>query len=78
MDLGDRERREFLRAHNFYTLNKAGLDFYKYSNDLKSLKTYSIKRAPEREKDIEAVVRGIILINSHNYSKKGKRLRIAA
>lgn len=78
MDLNDRERIEFLRVHNFHTLRKAGRDFYRNSNDIKSLQTYLIKRAPEREKDIEAVRRAIILINSHNYSTKRKRIRIAA
>lgn len=78
MDLDDKERIEFLRVHNFYTLRKAGRDLYRNSNDLKSLQTYLRKRAPEREGDIEAVVRAIILINSQNYSIRGKRIRVAA
>lgn len=78
MDLDDRERIEFLRAHNFFTVSKVGRDFYRNSNDLNSLQKYLIKKATEREGDIEAVVRAIILINSYGNSKKGKRIRIAA
>ena len=78
MNLSVNDRRAYLRRHNYLAIKKAGEEFFRHASNPNAFERYLRKRAPQRGKDIDMVMRAIRMADSRKIIFRKKQKQKAA